>query len=214
MTDADPGEPLVAAVQQTLRRACDVSVRMWTAIPMMDEFAPGLSDGVQWTGAADFLSDRARLMLDTAELRFDGPRSYTLMRDGRWQLTEGEVGSWGMLHPRYPLEAILQAQERVVVLGEGRFRVELDRDKLSALSDAGVSPDWRPLAEVVLSDGIARTIQLELTDRARPQTSMVMVYEYEPVGQLPAIELPAMTDTITTADWIGEQDTPGRSRVD
>jgi hypothetical protein len=211
MADADPGESLIAAVRQTLRRACDVSVRMRTAIPMMDEFAPGLSDGVQWTGAADFLSDRARLVLDTGELRFDGPRSYMLMRDGRWQLNEGEVGSWGMFHPRYPLEAILQARERVVVLGDGRFRIELDRDRLSALSDAGVSPDWWPLAEVVLSDGIARTVQLELTDRAEPQTSMVMVFEYEPVDQLPAIDLPAMTDTITTADWIRERDTPGRS---
>jgi hypothetical protein len=216
MTNADPGEPLIAAVRRTLRQACDVSVRMRTAaIPMMDEFAPGLSeDGVQWTGTADFLSDRARLMLDTNEMRFDGSRSYMLMRDGRWQLTEGEVGTWGMFHPRYPLEAILQARERVVVLGERRFRVELDRDELSALSDAGVSPDWRPLAEVVLSDGIARTVQLGLTDRAVPQTSMVIVFEYEPVDQLPAIELPAMTDTITSADWIGEQETPGRSRGD
>jgi hypothetical protein len=144
MTNADPGGPLIAALRQTLRRACDVSVRTRAAaIPMMDEVAPGLSDGVQWTGAADFLSDRARLRLDTEELRFDGPRSYMLMADGRWQLNEGEVGSWGMFHPRYPLEAILQARERVVVLADGRFRVELDRDKLSVLSDAGVSPDWR-----------------------------------------------------------------------
>jgi hypothetical protein len=214
MADADPGEPLIAAVRRTLRLACDVSVRMRTSLPMMDEFAPGLADGVQWTGAADFLSDRARLMLDTGEMQFDGPRSYTLMRDGRWQLNEGEVGSWGMFHPRYPLEAILQARERVVVIGDGRFRVELARDKLSAISDAGVSPDWRPLAEVVLSDGIARTVQLELTDRAEPQTSMVIVFEYEPVDQLPAIDLPAMTDTITAADWIREQETPGRSRGD
>ncbi len=212
MTDADPGEPLIAAVRQTLRRACDVSVRMRTAVPMMDEFAPALSDGVQWTGAADFLSDRARLMLDTGELRFDGPRIYMLMGDGRWQLNEGEVGSWGMFHPRYPLEAILQARERVVALSDGRFRVELDRDKLSALSDAGVSPDWRPLGEVVLSDGIVRSVQLDLTDKAEPQTSMVMVFEYEPVDQLPGIDMPATTDTITTADWIREQETPGRSR--
>jgi hypothetical protein len=83
------------------------------------------------------------------------------MGDGRWQLVEGEVGSWGMFHPRYPLEAILQARERVVVIGERRFRVELDRDKLSALSDAGVSPDWRPLAEVALSDGIVHSVQLD-----------------------------------------------------
>lgn len=179
---------------------------------MMDVFAPALSNGVQWTGAADFLSDRARLMLDTDELRFDGPRTYMLMGDGRWQLNEGEVGSWGMFHPRYPLEAILQARERVVALSDGRFRVELDRDKLSALSDAGVSPDWRPLGEVVLSDGIVRSVQLDLTDTAEPQASMVMVFEYEPVDQLPGIDLPATTDTITAADWIREQETPGRSR--
>jgi hypothetical protein len=41
---------------------------------------------------------------------------------------------------------------------------------------------------------------------------MVMVFEYEPVDQQPAIDLPAMTDTITAAEWIREQDTPGRSR--
>lgn len=208
MTEGDPGELLIAAVRRTLRRACDVSVLMRTAVPMMSEFAPGLADGVRWTGAADFLSDRARLMSDTDEMRFDGSRSYMLMRDGRWQFTEGEVGSWGMFHPRYPLEAVLQARERVTVLGEDRFRVELDREKLSALTDAGVSPDWRLLAEVVLCDGIVRIVQLELSDRAGPQSSMVTAFGYEPVDQIPVIDLPALTDTITTADWIREQEIP------
>ncbi len=212
MNGSDPAGPLIAAVRQTLLRGCGVSLRMQTAIPMMDEFAPALSDGVRWTGAADFLSDRARLTLDTGELRFDGRRSYTLMGDGRWELVEGEVGSWGMFHPRYPLEAILQARERVVVIGEGRFRVELDRDKLSALSDAGVSPDWRPLAEVALSDGIVHSVQLDLTGEAEPQAWMVLVFQYEPVDQLPAIDLPAAADTVTAADWIREEETHGRSR--
>jgi hypothetical protein len=208
VTDADPEEALIAAVRQTLGQACEVSVRMLTAaIPMIDEFAPGLSDGLQWTGAADFLGDRARLKLGAGELRFDGPRSYTLMGDGRWQLNEGEVGSWGTFHPRYPLEAILQARERVVALGDGLYRAELDREKLSALSSVGVSPEWRPLAEVLLSDGIVRTVLLELTARADPRMSMVTVFEYEPVDQLPAIDLPAMADTITAADWI-EPETP------
>jgi hypothetical protein len=211
MNGSDPAGPLIAAVRQTLLRGWGVSLRMQTAIPLMDEFAPALSVGVRWTGAADFLSDRARLTLDTGELRFDGRRSYTLMGDGRWQLVEGEVGSWGMFHPRYPLEAILQARERVVVIGEGRFRVELDRDKLSALSDAGVSPDWRPLAEVGLSDGIVHSVQLDLTGEAEPQAWMVLVFHYEPVDQLPAIDLPATADTVTAADWIREEETHGRS---
>jgi hypothetical protein len=42
---ADPGELLIAGVEQTLLRACNVSVWMRTAIPVMDEFAPELSDG-------------------------------------------------------------------------------------------------------------------------------------------------------------------------
>jgi hypothetical protein len=211
MNGSDPAGPLIAAVRQTLLRGCGVGLRVQTAIPMMDEFAPALSDGVRWTGAADFLSDRARLTLDTEELRFDGRRSYTLMGDGRWQLVEGEVGSWGMFHPRYPLEAILQARERVVVIGEGRFRVELDRDKLSALSDAGVSPDWRPLAEVALSHGIVHSVQLDLTGETEPQAWMVLVFQYEAVDQLPAIDLPATADTVTAADWIREEETHGRS---
>lgn len=209
MTGADPGELLIAGVGHTLLRACNVSVWMRTAIPMMDEFAPELSDGVRWTGAADFVSDRARLTLagtPGGELRFDGPRSYTLMGDGRWQLVEGEVGSWGMFHPRYPLEAILQARERVDVLGDDRFRVELDRDKLSALSDAGISPDWRPVAEVALSDGIVGRVQLDLTDKAGSEASMVMVFDNEPVAHLPAIDPPTTADTIAAADWIRERE--------
>jgi hypothetical protein len=172
MNGSDPAGPLIAAVRQTLLRGCGVRLRMQTAIPMMDDFAPALSDGVRWTGAADFLSDRARLTLDTGELRFDGRRSYTLMGDGRWQLVEGEVGSWGMFHPRYPLEAILQARERVVLIGEGRFRV---------------------------------------TGEAEPQAWMVLVFQYEPVDQRPTIDLPATADTVTAADWIGEQETHERS---
>jgi len=115
-----------------------------------------------------------------------------------------------MFHPRYPLEAILQARERVVVIGEGRFRVELDRDKLSALSDAGVSPDWRPLAEVALTDGIVHSVQLDLAGEAGPQAWMVLVFQYEPVDQLSAIDLPATADTVTAADWIREEETRGR----
>lgn len=209
MAQGDPAELLIAAVRRTLRRACYVSVLMRTAVPMMDEFAPGLTDGVRWTGAADFLSNRARLMSGIDEMRFDGSRSYMLMGDGRWQLTEGEVGSWGMFHPRYPLEAVLQAREGVTVLDEYRFRAELDREKLSVMTDAGVSPDWRPLAEVVICDGIVRTVQLELTDRAGPESSIVTAFGYEPVDQMAAIDLPALTDTITAADWIREQETPG-----
>lgn len=177
----------------------------------MDQFAPALSDGVQFTGAADFVSDRARLTLDADELRFDGPRSYTPMSDGRWQVVEGDVGSWGLFHPRYPLEAILQARERVVALGEDRFRVELNRDKLSALSDAGISLDWQPVAEVALSNGIVSSVQLHLTDTARSEASMVMRFQYEPVDQLPAIDLPAAIDTITAADRTRERETQGPS---
>jgi hypothetical protein len=169
---------------------------------------------VRLTGSADFVSDRARLTLagtPGSELRFDGPRSYTLMGDGRWQLVEGEGGSWGLFHPRYPLEAILQARERVFALGDDRFRVELAGDKLSALSDAGISPDWGPAAQVALSDGMVGRVQLDLTDKPGSEASIVMVFEYEPVAQLRAIDLPATADTIAAADWIREQEAP---RVD
>jgi hypothetical protein len=209
VTSADPEELLIAGVGGTLLRVCNVSVGMRTAIPMMDEFAPELADGVRGTGAADFVSDRARLTFagtPGGELRFDGPRSYTLMGDGRWQLIEGEVGSWGMFHPRYPLEVILQARGRVDVLGDERFQVELDRDKLSALSDAGISPDWQPVAEVALSDGIVGRVQLDLTDNAESEPSIVIVFDYEPIARLPAIDLPAPADTIAAADWIRERE--------
>lgn len=40
---------------------------------------------------------------------------------------------------------------------------------------------------------------------------MVLVFQYEPVDQRPTIDLPATADTVTAADWIGEQETHERS---
>jgi hypothetical protein len=192
---------LAAAVERILTRPARVRVSV------RGQFKNGFDD-VDLRGAVDFATDRCALDGErdqTMSVRLAGPDTYARLEDGRWTLDQGPPGSWGLFHPRAPLEAILRAREAVVALPDGRLRVELNRDELDRIVSAGVSLAWTPHAEVAMDEhGDLSSVQLVLVARNDSNAWLRTLFEFEPRNGRVIVDLPPPDVTITAAEHTEE----------
>jgi hypothetical protein len=203
----------MGAVQRTIHGSAQISLRgtlLYESGPSEREFQ----------GVIDFASDRCQLDGEEGRVVLDGSSEYSELDDGRWSVTQGPPGTWGMFHPRGALEGLRKVSTYVTVLNDGNFSVQLDRDAADAISALGLSPAWTVGANVAL-DGESRITSLGLTftDSTPPSAepaptyvgSMCFTFEFTSFGDPVHIDLPPTESTISVEDHLDEllQSDPG-----
>lgn len=197
------------AVQRTVRGSALVTVR---SVLLVDRAGiEGDIDGVLY-GVIDFASDRCRLDSDKQRvldgrgtLVLAGAASYQQLDDGRWTYMQGPLGPRGLMHPRTFLEALRLAFRTATAGAENQLVVELDRDTLNGIVDAGVADGVSVRALVACDDhGRIARVSLDLTDGEDSTPYLHLILDLEQSDGAVSIELPPAELTISARARIDE----------